>query len=347
MPGQKGQELHRNDPLRDGKGSVYEGGIRVPFIIRGPSVEHGTISTVPVTGLVIFPTIAELAGYTPALPKALDGGSMTSVMFNGGQGKVERNKPFLLFHQAVARSAETALMLDNYKLVKTWSKDQLELFDLSQGPEETHDLSKSQPEKTSELHDLMVGFLEEVGAETQKTGTKSEVYERAKPKPDADSSAQQRANTDLPTVAASRRKPNVLFLAIDDLNDWIGALGGHPQAKTPNLDRLISRSVVFSNAHCAAPVCAASRHALMSGLRPSTTGWYSNTSKKLADYETTLDGTLPMPTHFKRSGYKTMAAGKIFHKGTSDVAGYEYWTEKRPKYRWPKRVGGAGPRIPR
>ena len=135
-----------------------------------------------------------------------------------------------------------------------------------------------------------------------------------------------------------RDRPNVLLLSIDDLNDWIGALGGHPQAKTPNLDRLIARSVSFTNAHCAAPVCSASRHALFSGLRPSTTGWYGNTSKKLADYERTLGQTVPMPTHFKRNGYRTMAAGKVFHKGTSDVDGYEYWDEARPRYRWPAKT---------
>ncbi len=87
---------------------------------------------------------------------------------------------------------------------------------------------------------------------------------------------QATAMSDRETVIAEDSQPNVLFLAIDDLNDWIGALGGHPQARTPNLDRLISKSVVFHNAHCAAPVCSASRHALLSGLRPSTTGWYSN-----------------------------------------------------------------------
>ena len=137
-------------------------------------------------------------------------------------------------------------------------------------------------------------------------------------------------------------QPNVLFLAIDDLNDWIGALGGHPQAKTPNLDRLISQSVLFTNAHCAAPVCSASRHALLSGLRPSTTGWYSNTSKSLKAYERALGETVPMPTHFKRNGYKTLAAGKIFHKGTSDVKGYDYWDEERPKYKWPAELAARG-----
>ena len=142
--------------------------------------------------------------------------------------------------------------------------------------------------------------------------------------------------------AETGSRPNVLFLAIDDLNDWVGVAGGHPQAKTPNLDRLISQSVFFRNAHTAAPVCGASRHALLSGLRPSTTGWYTNASVSRDDYERVLGDTVPLPTHFKRSGYRTMAAGKIFHKGTSDVEGYDYWDETRSKYRWPKWLAERG-----
>ena len=144
------------------------------------------------------------------------------------------------------------------------------------------------------------------------------------------------------TLVARQQKPNVLFLAIDDLNDWVGALGGHPQAKTPNLDRLIAKSVLFRNAHCAAPVCSASRHALFSGLRPSTTGWYSNSSKGKKSYLKTLGKTVPMPTHFRNHGYKTMAAGKVFHKGTTDIRDYQYWDEARPKYNWPAHLAARG-----
>ena len=158
----------------------------------------------------------------------------------------------------------------------------------------------------------------------------------------AGSSASQLAGQPLNVKAEAGFRPNVLFLAIDDLNDWVGAAGGHSQAKTPNLDRLISQSVFFRNAHTAAPVCSASRHALLSGLRPSTTGWYANSSKDRVDYERILGDTVPLPTHFKGSGYKTMAAGKIFHKGTSDVDGYDYWDEARPKYKWPKWLAERG-----
>ena len=66
----------------------------------------------------------------------------------------------------------------------------------------------------------------------------------------------------------AQEKHNVLFIAIDDLNDWIGCLGGHPDVKTPNFDRLAGRGVLFTNAHCAAPSCNPSRVAIMTGVRP-------------------------------------------------------------------------------
>lgn len=67
-------------------------------------------------------------------------------------------------------------------------------------------------------------------------------------------------------------KPNVLFIAIDDLNDWTGMLKGNAQAKTPHMEKLASQGMVFTNAHCAAPACGPSRSAIMSEIRPSTSG---------------------------------------------------------------------------
>jgi len=172
MPGQPKAELARNHPLRDGKGSMYEGGLRVPFIVIGPGVKAGGVSKVPATGLDILPTIAEIAGYKKALPDSLDGGSMAKVIFNEGAGQIRRKHPFLLFHHAVQRKPQTALILGKFKLVKTWQDNKLELFDLSSSPSEIDDLSVKLPEKTRQLHSYMLAFLEEVKAETRKTSSK-------------------------------------------------------------------------------------------------------------------------------------------------------------------------------
>ena len=109
------------------------------------------------------------------------------------------------------------------------------------------------------------------------------------------------------------QEPNFLFIAIDDLNDWVGCLGGHPQAKTPNIDRLASQGVLFANAHCQSPVCNPSRASLMTGLYPSTTGIYflnPDIEASLVAKESKL-----MPHRFEEEGYEVMGAGKLFHNG--------------------------------
>lgn len=143
-------------------------------------------------------------------------------------------------------------------------------------------------------------------------------------------------------VQAEVPRPNVLFIAIDDLNDWIGALGGHPRASTPHIDHLFSRSTYFSNAHCNAPVCAASRNSLLSGLRPSTTGWYTNTKTIRKNFKNVLGDVPPLPQHFRANGYHTLAGGKVYHKGVSDFARELLWDETKPKYRWPQKFLDRG-----
>ena len=71
--------------------------------------------------------------------------------------------------------------------------------------------------------------------------------------------------------------PNILFIAIDDMNDWVGYLSGHPQARTPNLDRLAKQAVYFTRAYCNAPSCNPSRASVLLGKHQNSTGFYSNT----------------------------------------------------------------------
>ena len=106
-------------------------------------------------------------------------------------------------------------------------------------------------------------------------------------------------------------RPNILLIPIDDLNDWIGCLGGHPQARTPNIDRLASRGVLFTNAHCQSPVCNPSRSSMMSGLYPATSGIYF-LNPDLARSPVASKSVL-MPARFDAAGYHVAGAGKIFH----------------------------------
>src|SRR5205085_2174343 len=98
---------------------------------------------------------------------------------------------------------------------------------------------------------------------------------------------------DMPAKSAP---PNVLFIAIDDLNDWVGCLGGHPQAHTPNIDKLAACGTLFANAHCQAPLCNPSRSSIMTGLRPSTTGIYS-LRPGIRDVDATR-ASITLPQHF-------------------------------------------------
>ena len=106
-------------------------------------------------------------------------------------------------------------------------------------------------------------------------------------------------------------KPNVLFIAIDDLNDWTGMLKGNPQARTPHMDRLASQGIVFTNAHCAAPACGPSRSAIMSGIRPSTSGNYENRNSLTRN--PILNQSLLLPEFLGQNGYYVCGSGKLFH----------------------------------
>jgi arylsulfatase A-like enzyme len=125
--------------------------------------------------------------------------------------------------------------------------------------------------------------------------------------------------------AAEARRPNVLFIAIDDLNDWVGHLGGNPDVRTPRLDRLFQRGVSFANAHCAAPACNPSRAALMSGLRPSATGIYHNQH----NWVDTLADTLTLGEHFRAHGYEVIGGGKIYHGSLRSEKYWEAYYERK------------------
>ncbi|MEC8423226.1 MAG: sulfatase, partial [Myxococcota bacterium] len=129
----------------------------------------------------------------------------------------------------------------------------------------------------------------------------------------------------------AKRPRNVLFISIDDLNDWVGILGGHQQARTPNITRLSRRGVSFENAHCAAPACNPSRTAVLTGIRPSTSGVYGNNQA----WRPALPEAMTLPQMFRRGGYRALGAGKVFHFG--DPRSWDRFHPDpcgRPRDRW-------------
>lgn len=122
------------------------------------------------------------------------------------------------------------------------------------------------------------------------------------------------------TLAADH--PPVLFIAVDDLNDWVGVLGGHAQTSTPNLDRLAARGMLFRAAHCAAPLCNPSRTALLTGVRPHESGVYSNWQP----WRPALPDAVTLPQYFAQHGYHVAGGGKIFHDSFNERASFsEYF----------------------
>ena len=115
-------------------------------------------------------------------------------------------------------------------------------------------------------------------------------------------------------LAAKTARPNILFISIDDQNDWIGCMGGHPQVKTPNIDALARRGTLFMNAHTQSPLCNPSRSSLLTGLRPSTTGIYGLVPG-IRDVEATRNH-ITLPQTFTAAGYHTYTCGKVYHDGS-------------------------------
>ncbi len=125
-------------------------------------------------------------------------------------------------------------------------------------------------------------------------------------------------------LAPAVPRPNILFIALDDLNDWVGCLGGHPQARTPNLDRLAASGILFTNAHCPAPACNPSRTAIFTGISPHRSGLYENGQKM----REVLPEAELLPKTFSRAGYWSGGSGKMLHYFIDARSWDEYFPAK-------------------
>lgn len=162
-----------NYPLRHGKGTLYEGGIRVPFIISGPNIKPGSSTSVSISGVDILPTIQDLASDKLNLNEKMDGGSFKKNLFNDVNSKIIRNNDFLVFHLPFRRGSfnpHSAIIENEFKLIKFTNSNKLLLFNLENDINEKNDLSEQFPEITKKLNILLEEYLKDVKAPKWKKG---------------------------------------------------------------------------------------------------------------------------------------------------------------------------------
>lgn len=164
--------LSNNHPLRAQKQHLYEGGIRVPFIVRGPGVKAGAVSHEPVTGYDLLPTFYDLAGGKAPLPVDVDGGSFRALLENGGAGTVKRALPGIVHHRPnYAPLPVSTLRVGDFKLVQNCQTGAKELFNLATDLGETKNLAAAMPDKVTEMSAVLTGYLKSVNAETHDAAT--------------------------------------------------------------------------------------------------------------------------------------------------------------------------------
>ena len=269
------------------KANNYELSTRVPLIVAAPGQGRpGGVSDALVELVDVYPTLADLCDLKT--PSGVEGVSLVPWLYEPGRpGKQAAFSQYPRDRKANRHSGQGDVMgyavrTDRYRYVE-WrdvESDVLvasELYDHANDPNETRSV---------------VADPEYAEAVSQTSQTLQNGWNRAQP------------------VTQPSNRPNVLFLAVDDMKDWVGCLGGYEgRVHTPNIDRLAEQGMLFSNAHCPSPKCAPSRAAVMTGLRPSTTGLYDNGHWWLPN----LPNVVTMPRHFHSHGYRVVGAGKIFH----------------------------------
>jgi arylsulfatase A-like enzyme len=296
-----------NLPLRGMKHNLYEGGIRVPTIVRWPNrIAARTRNSTPLISNDFFPTLLDLTGCPGEPQQHVDGVSFSDLLL-GKSRTVDRDA--IYWHYPHSRQ-EAAVREGRYKLLHRFEQNGVELYDLQTDIGERTDLSKKKPEVAARLLGKLKSWQSSVGAKFE-----GDIVER-----------------DQSGIGADLKRPNVLFISVDDWNDWVGCLG-HKQALTPSVDRLAGRGLLFTNAHCVAPVCNPSRVATLTGLRPDTTGVYENNHvmrRKVPEVVT-------LPQHFRAHGYHVAGGGKVFHDvppHCDDPASWDeyfWWNEHGPK----------------
>lgn len=161
-----GGGLRGNEPLQGAKGDLTEGGIRVPFIVRGPNIPKNSYSNQSIVGWDLLPTLYDLAGGKVSLPEGVEGGSLRDILAKGDSGKIKRKLGEIVFHFPWYNGEpESALIIGNMKILKNLDTKKIQLFDISKDYGELNDLSAQMPERVAAMDKRLTEYLDSVGAE--------------------------------------------------------------------------------------------------------------------------------------------------------------------------------------
>ncbi|QDS98820.1 sulfatase-like hydrolase/transferase [Adhaeretor mobilis] len=307
-----------NAPLRANKGSNYDGGIRVPVIVKWPGkTTPGSVSHEPVISTDFYPTILAATGQPLRPHQHMDGKNLTPVLT--GEGKLDREALYWHYphyNQHPSNFPSSVVRAGDWKLIEDLETGKAQLYNLAEDIGETHDLSTEQPEKVKRLQGNLNNWRKDVGADPM---TPNPQYQK----------------TTSTNVNKRSAKPNVLFLAVDDMNDWISVFDPDAPIKTPHIESLAQRGTLFTKAYCASPACNPSRTATLTGQRPSTSGVYGNKT----DWRKALPTRKTIMQQFMAAGYDVLGAGKIFHHHYNgafhDAASFHDFQQMRPQ-KYPK-----------
>jgi len=290
------------------KQTNYEIDTRTPLIIRVPGGKSAGQKCEALTEFVdIYPTLCELAGLP--IREELEGKSLKPVLENPQSEHKQAAFSQYIHHYDGKKYMGYAMRTDRYRYIEwlnleSHALEEVELYDHEQDPQENQNIAKQTDQKIlDQLSEQMWSSL---------------------PRP--------KAKVSITPVSSQLAPPNILFIAMDDLNDWIGCMGGHPQTITPNLDRLAKSGVLFTNAHCPAPACNPSRTTIMTGISPHVSGLYDN-GQKMREI---LPKAEIMPKTFSGYGYHSSGSGKMLHYFIDADSWDEYYPEAKSENPFPR-----------
>ena len=312
-------------PLRGVKGGPkYEGHMREPTLTWWPGTVPAGVETEAIAATIdLLPTFAKLTGARTPTDRTIDGKDALDVLL----GKPDAKSPHeILYYE------NDGIRRGDWKLVRTRRRGKpfvSELYNLRTDLGEQNNIAAKHPDIVKELEELLAAHAESIAADTRPAA----FIEDAKPiltepgdlprlrelvgMPDV------RAGNPAPKASASIKTkpkqakvtnpdaPDVLFIAIDDMNDWTTLFDENNPIHTPNLKRLAARGGFFSRAYCAVPACNPSRMAILTGLSPVSSGVYSNGQS----WKQLLPDVVTLPQYFGQHGFATKGGGKIFHHG--------------------------------